>query len=659
LLLFVRDLVTEIGFGFITRADAIYFTSRDALRRARIPEEYTVTAVEGDRIRNWAISDPNTAIFPYDKDLKPVSEAEAPAVHRFLWPYRAMLWLRREPNGNHREIGLTWWEWSRFQRNRFLTPLAIAFAFVTTHNHFVLDRGGKVFSRSAPIIKLPHDATEGDHFALLGLLNSSTACFWMKQVFHPKGATSANRNHPDPERLAYEFAATGLEKFPIPQQAIKNAKLQALASRIDELGSTRQQALSAAAWEFALTSADEVTAAFAERWRVADRIRQSMVFLQEEIDWLVYSIYGLTEHFLQAPPSGPECCPRGQRAFERVAGHRSFVRVDGATVAPEDAECETGTTELPEQYRVIFALREQEIRANPLVAAIELHRFKRLWRDTDENVVESAFRAQHDGAQLEKWLTDRVEDAASYRRKAFTSSRLAADIMQDSRVGVAAEVLAKSRAYSHEGMVAAIVEAEGIPSHPFHVYTDVGMVKRQSWERTWDLQRYEDAGGTVGEIPLPQEYSQGSRGKSADFLRTEYWQIRGKLDVPRERFIAFTEVPGRSGAETLYGWAGWTPLERLKALLVIDEDLEDAGTPLADRTGVLDSAWRLLPDVAREDPQAAARLKAELQALVGPTGPSPESLEDWRKRFPPPKPPKKKTERARKTPRAEEEDETP
>ena len=45
------------------------------------------------------------------------------------------------------------------------------------------------FSTSAPIIKLPADATEDDHLALLGLLNSSTACFWMKQTFHNKGST--------------------------------------------------------------------------------------------------------------------------------------------------------------------------------------------------------------------------------------------------------------------------------------------------------------------------------------------------------------------------------------------------------------------------------------------------------------------------------------
>ena len=71
------------------------------------------------------------------------------------------------------------------------TPLSIAFAFVATHNHFVLDRGGKVFKQSAPVIKLPPDATEEDHLALLGLLNSSTACFWMKQVFYPKGPRPA------------------------------------------------------------------------------------------------------------------------------------------------------------------------------------------------------------------------------------------------------------------------------------------------------------------------------------------------------------------------------------------------------------------------------------------------------------------------------------
>ena len=108
------------------------------------------------------------------------------------------------------------------------------------------------------------------------------------------------------------------------------------------------------------------------------------------------------------------------------------------------------------------------------------------------------------------------------------------------------------------------------------------------------------------------------------------------LVVPRERFIAFTEVPGRAGLDTLYGWSGYTPLQLLRALLVLDEQLEDSDRPLTDRIGLLDSAWRLLPAAAREDAAAATRLKAELQALVGPEGPSHELIDDWRKRFPPP-----------------------
>ena len=87
---------------------------------------------------------------------------------------------------------------------------------MATHNHFALDRGGKVFKQSAPVIKLPEERSEDDHLALLGVLNSSTACFWLKQVSHDKGnaaeseAVSASA---DWERF-YEF--TGHQAAGIP-----------------------------------------------------------------------------------------------------------------------------------------------------------------------------------------------------------------------------------------------------------------------------------------------------------------------------------------------------------------------------------------------------------------------------------------------------------
>jgi hypothetical protein len=100
-----------------------------------------------------------------------------------MWPYKTILESRKVFGGqNYRQAGKPWYEYGQIPADRQRTPLSIAFAFVATHNHFVLDRGGKIFKQSAPIIKLPSDATEDDHLALLSLLNSSTACFWMKQV---------------------------------------------------------------------------------------------------------------------------------------------------------------------------------------------------------------------------------------------------------------------------------------------------------------------------------------------------------------------------------------------------------------------------------------------------------------------------------------------
>ena len=104
-----------------------------------------------------------------------------------------------------------------FQSRDSRTPLSIVFAFVATHNHFVLDRGGKVFKQSAPVIKLLPSATEDDHLALLGLLNSSTACFWMKQVCSYKEATHGRRWSTADETVAersFEFSWNQIESIP-------------------------------------------------------------------------------------------------------------------------------------------------------------------------------------------------------------------------------------------------------------------------------------------------------------------------------------------------------------------------------------------------------------------------------------------------------------
>ena len=65
-----------------------------------------------------------------------------------------------------------------------------------------------------------------------------------------------------------------------------------------------------------------------------------------------------------------------------------------------------------------------------------------------------------------------------------------------------------------------------------------GLEKYRSWQQVWALQRREDAGEKV-EIQVPPKYS------DRDFLKAGYWRARGKLDVPKERFM-----PTRAWAAT-------------------------------------------------------------------------------------------------------------
>src|SRR5207249_4806948 len=147
---------------------------------------------------------------------KPI-EIELNSWDRHFWPFRRTL-KNRMDFGNYIEArGLRWYDHSMFFPERYRVPLSLVFAFVATHNHFVLDRGGKVFKQTSPIIKLPATAAEDDHLVLLGLLNSSTACFWMKQtLFNRGGGGIGGGIAAEGWERFYEHDGTKLKKFPLP-----------------------------------------------------------------------------------------------------------------------------------------------------------------------------------------------------------------------------------------------------------------------------------------------------------------------------------------------------------------------------------------------------------------------------------------------------------
>lgn len=632
------DMADSVGITCFTLEDDAFIASDEVLARHRVPANQRRPMVEGDLIRDWSIAPTATAVFPYDETLAVFTTVEGSPLESWLWPYKARLSNNKMFGGRTKvEDGLKWYEYGRFTSSKLRTPLSIVCACVATHNHFSLDRGGRIFKQSVLVIKLPPGSSEREHSELLGLLNSSAACFWMKQVFYPKGSKThdVDKEGTLPENNRFDFAATGMAAFPVP--SLEKSSLGEMARRIDSLAAERTSNQPAAVLQNprVFDTAATLRTALAEAQRIDESAFLRMVFWQEELDWEVYGLFGIVSRGHSGPLE--ECA---------IAPDARPFAWSNAAEPP---------AHVPVEVRNEYQRRRQLLQDDRSLALLESPVQKRLWRGR-QGVFGRYDRtyAEKTRTALNAWLTERVETAARDRSSCFALEHLVATLQDDPRVLAACEVLTDRRDFHLSQLVAEVLQGNAVPNHPFHIYKPGGLLKRQVWERCWDDQRRADAGDNVTPN-VPPNYA------GSDYLRSEYWQLRGKLDVPKERFIALTEVPGRAGFETLYGWAGWPPIQRLKAILAIDEDLEDAGTPLADRIGLLDSAWCLLPDVAREDAPAATRLKAELQALVGPDGPSRELLEEWRKRFPPPTTRVTKAKRAaaaRAEPDDEEGDET-
>jgi hypothetical protein len=118
-----------------------------------------------------------------------------------------------------------------------------------------------------------------------------------------------------------------------------------------------------------------------------------------------------------------------------------------------------------------------------------------------------------------------------------------------------------------------------------------GLDKRVQWERTWDLQREEDATGQRLDIPVPPKYT------GADFQKQSYWRHRGKLDVPKERFISHPGAsPDSDSGSLLIGWAGWDHKDQATALigLIADRSTTD-GWDTGGLTPLLAGLLEIMP----------------------------------------------------------------
>jgi len=140
-----------------------------------------------------------------------------------------------------------------------------------------------------------------------------------------------------------------------------------------------------------------------------------------------------------------------------------------------------------------------------------------------------------------------------------------------------------------ERVLGELVAGEFVPHIPALRYTDSGLAKRTAWEQTWDLQRREDAGEKVN-VPVPPKY------KPTDFRSSTYWRHRGKLDVPKERFISYPGAESDNDPSPLIGWAGWDHLQQATALSTLyQQRKDDDGWGIDRLTPLLAGLWELVP----------------------------------------------------------------
>ncbi|MBY6363250.1 BREX-2 system adenine-specific DNA-methyltransferase PglX [Rhodococcoides corynebacterioides] len=564
----LRERAESIGITSFTLEDDVYIRDSRALKRLAIPERYLRTMVLGDGVRDFQSTDQPTAIFPYSMTpIEPLPSLDnSGALMKSLWPYATNL-ANSVMFGSKTKVdsGLHWWEYGRLTATKLESPLFIAFAEVATHNHFILDSSASIYKQTAPVIKLARTATVDDHLRILGVLNTSTACFWLKQNCYPKGGDKVGNEGARVSKAEwadrYQFNSTTLLDFPLAAELPTDrvARLNEMAQQL-----TIASPIAISTGEVPLHASVDVA-----KVRV-EELSRLMIAEQEELDWDYYRIYGLIDDDLTYNGNVPPI-NLGERAFEIALARRIsdgteetqwFTRHRSTPVTEIPAR-------LPADYRALLQRRLDAISSNPHIELLERPEYKRRW--ATEPWDKQVLAAQRD------WLLDRLENRELWYdrdgRPTPKSIAQIADLMDhDPTYRDVLTTWAGNPDITTTTALFTLLDTEHVPYLAAHRYKPSGLDKRRAWEHTWGLQRREDAGEHLDDpIPLPPKY------KPTDFRKTSYWSHRGKLDVPKERFISYLDAGRDTDHTLLLGWAGWDHGDQALALATLVTERTDDG----------------------------------------------------------------------------------
>jgi len=598
----LSDILSDSGRSSHTGEDDFFYIPANVAHTIGILSD-TVELTIGENVRDYEINSGLRSIFPYShKSAKPKQVAKK--TNQIYWSNRTNLKSRRDFGQSIEERGLLWTEHSMFFPRRFLTQPYLCFAFVATHNHFSYSSEVAVFKQSAPLLFFKSTCP----LKFLGALNSSICLFWARETLFPKGGYPEGRWQ---ERL--EWDVTKLKRFPISEQYPDQVAIM-IHALIQNLSVIRLN-LILKNWK---TTKLSLSAELDSARLAAASLRASMIALQEELDWQCYGLYGLvqTSDNLEWPEDRLDELPElslGERTFEiLMARQMATGELETTWFARHSHAGSKPITELPAHwpadYKALVERRIQCIAESKNINLIERPEYKRRWNTEPW--------AKRQEAALRKWLLTRLEayfhDAdrmidiedeaqrstvleklkaprASFPAgQGFTlcSTKQLADAAQlDPQWMEAAQVYTGSEGFNVAKLVQQLVEKESVPYLPSLRYKESGLRNRLQWERTWEQQRAEDAiearvtkdhpevsdtrlkelirdaqQAEVGDIPVPPKY------KSKDFKKGSYWNLRGKLDVAKERWVSYPGAERNEDSSPVIAWAGWDHKQQIQAL---------------------------------------------------------------------------------------------
>lgn len=543
--------VSRMGMFGDSHAEEYFAAPVGVFTRLGVASTEIAAAVDGDATRDWTTNVIGELFFAGGPAPKVKADERS---RQALWRWRTSLWARATFSGqSYRDAGVDWLSWHQVSATR-TSRIRLVFAKIATHFHVVRVDTMHIEKPGALRIELLADATEDQHLELLGVLNSSTACFWLKQVCHNKGNGGIGGGIGDEDwEPRYEFTGTKLDQFPLP------ATLPLDRGRIiDELaqelaGNTPAAVVNAWLANSAASLSDALAKAEAE-WR---RLRARLIFEQEELDWEVYQRYRLLDADLTYSGSSIDVIALGQRAFEVTLARRvDEYQEETAWFERHDS---TPLTELPtswpDDYRVLVERRLEIAESDDAIRLLEKPEFKRRWATTPWGV------QQVDA--LRDAVLDRLEDPALWRDSQGPITRSVAELADLLRTDTSLKELGRALTGIAEpdlgAVIAGLIPDESVPFLAAYRYKPTGIEKYREWQEVWELQRREDAGEKLS-ISVPSKYGRG------DYTKTSYWLARGKFDIPKERFIAYPGIAREGDPTPVLGWAGWSHRDQALAL---------------------------------------------------------------------------------------------